>query len=354
MTNVKSDDHREKPFDLLAELGRYGSEKKIPLTHPQIMPQFLTFVKDALEKALKNPSLLYGTVTESMFEAMVISLGELSLLKAEDSGRAHPEGCFKIPDFRIVLRNGEQWLVEVKNIHTQSTDPSKRERLIIKQGYRDKLEKYASATGGQLKLAVFWAKWRLWTLVSPEKLVDADGKLILDMQTALEENELVRLGDRMIGTRPPLRICFMADPTKPTQIAADGTAHFTIAKVRTFSEDAELFDPIEKQIVWMFALYGQWQESGPHPLLEGEILKGIEFRWEPIELTNQGFEIVGTLSQLFTSYYAEQALNNGEVAQIRALPLPKWFDPLINANFERMGLPLWVFSLEPKSSETKG
>ena len=348
---MNRDDHRERPFDLLEELARFGSEKKISLKNPQAVSQFASFVSDALTEALENPALLYGKTAEAMFEAMLVSLGDYSLLKAEDCGRVYPEGCFKIPDFRVVLRDGTQWLVEVKNINIGN--PLRQDRRVMRRDYREKLENYASATGGHLKLAVFWAKWRLWTLVSPERLIDEEGDLTLDMRTALEENELVYLGDRMIGTRSPLRIRFVADPDKTRHIAPDGTARFTIGEVQVCCDEDVILDQTEKQLVWTFIAYGQWQESGPHPLWDGDQFTGIEFRWEPIEPTNQGFEPIGMLSQLFTSYYAEQTLDDGEVAQIRALPQPKWFEPLADYDYDGTTLPLWQFSMEPKSSGAK-
>ena len=56
--------------------------------------------------------------------------------------------------------------------------------------YREELEAYAAATGGELKPAVVWARWSLWTVVSPSRLVDEKGDLTLDMNTAVKANEL--------------------------------------------------------------------------------------------------------------------------------------------------------------------
>ena len=346
---MNEDDHRDRPFDLLEELGRFCSENNISLSDPQLLPRFLDFIEGAVDRALDIPTLVYGLRTQAMFEAMLISLGDYLLFKPEDSGRVHPEESFKVPDFRVVLKDGTQWLIEVKNVHIENTDPSRQERLVMKREYHEKLENYASATGAQLKLAVYWSKWRLWTLVSPDRLVDRDENLMLDMQTALERNELVRLGDRMIGTRPPIRIRCIADPTKPSGIASDGTAQFTIGDVQVCCDESVIVDANERDFAFTIIAYGQWQESGPHPLMEGRTLKGVEFRWEPISPANQGFEIVGMLSQLFANYYNDQTAQDGDVTQIHALPQPEWSETLID--YDGKALPLWRFSLEPKSSE---
>jgi hypothetical protein len=61
--------------------------------------------------------LLHGQRAEAMFEAMLASLGDFRLAKPEDNGRIVSNEPFRVPDFRIVLTSGEQWLVEVKNIY---------------------------------------------------------------------------------------------------------------------------------------------------------------------------------------------------------------------------------------------
>ena len=76
--------------------------------------------------------------------------------------------------------------------------------------------------------------------------------------------------------------------------------------------------------------YGRWPAEEPEAILDGDRLSAIEYRWEPEELTNQGFEIVGTLSGMFAAYYAEHTVDRGEVMQIRAPLRPNWFEPLVS------------------------
>ena len=251
-----------------------------------------------------------------------------------------------VPDYRVVLTDGTQWLIEVKNAYIE--DPHKQERRFMNPTYLEKLKNYASATGGQLKLAVYWARWGIWTIVSPERFVDADGNVTIDLPTGIMENEMVYLGDQAIGTRPPLRLRFDADSATTEPLAADGTAKFTISKVSIYCDEDELVDPIEKEIAWMFVRYGRWQEDDPLAILEGDRLRSVEFRWDPEENTNQGFEIIGTLSQMFCRYYSEQTMADQQVVQINALPRPRWFEPLVASEYKKKALPLWQFKLYPK------
>ena len=220
---MNSDPIIRQPFDLLAELARFGLAHRISLKDPKAIPAFSTFVEDAVNRALSHPTLLYGHRTEAMFESMLVSLGGYSLLKAEDNGNVYPSEKYLAPDFRVVLPEGTQWLIEVKNAYIE--DPLRQERQFMASNYREKLERYASTTGAQLKLAVYWARWGIWTLVSPERFADAAGNVSVDMQTGMMENELVYLGDRMIGTNPPLGCVSKLTLRPPSQWPATTTSH---------------------------------------------------------------------------------------------------------------------------------
>ena len=347
---MASYDPEPKHFGLFAEFTNFVCDPQLSIHDPQAILAFKTHVGNALSCALSNPILIHGKRVEAMFEAMLVSLGGYSLLKVEDTGRVYPEESFKIPDFRIVLQDRTQLLIEVKNVYIE--DPLKQCRLIMRRDYREKLENYTFATGGQLKLAVFWARWKMWTLVSPDRLVDANGDLMLDMKTAVAVNELACLGDRMIGTRPPLRFRLSTDPTYISPVAPDGTVtvRFTITDVQIFSDKDEILDPTEKFLAWTFMLHGEWKETGPCPILEGGKLKAIEFRWTPAEPTNSDFEIVGTLSRMFASYYDEQTVDSGEVVKVHAVPQLSWFTPLVPSNYEQKQLPLRQFVIHPNYS----
>ena len=128
----------------------------------------------------------------------------------------------------------------------------------MKKAYLDKLEKYSQETGGKLKLAVYGAKWHIWTLVSPDRFADGDENVTLDLRTAIKANELGRLGDRIIGTKPPLKCRLLADPTHPISDSADGSLGFTIGDVQLFCGEQEISDSIERGIAWTFMLYGDW------------------------------------------------------------------------------------------------
>lgn len=342
----------KKPFDLLAEFGKFGHDNKISLRDPGAVSAFSAHTQKVMAEALDDPVLLQGQRTEAMFESLLISLGDFNLLKAEDSGRLFPTGRFRAPDFRVTLNDERRWLIEVKNVYQHN--PHAQRRRLFKPDYYKKLQAYAEATGAELRVAVYWARWRIWTLVDPSRLLNDAGELILDMQNAMMVNELSALGDLTIGAKTPIRLRLTMDEKRTSRIAQDGTVKVTIGGVKIFCGDEEINSSEAQQILWIFMQYGTWSEQKPHPICEGDRLKAIEYVWKPEENINVGFEMIGTLSHMFTRYYLEQTQEKGKIVQLRAPLRPDWFKNIKNSEKKELGLSLWQFKLEPNYDALEG
>lgn len=167
------------------------------------------------------------------------------------------------------------------------------------------------------------------------------------MPTAMRGNDLSRLADRIIGARPPFRLRIVMDPERTSSVNANGDVRTVNGNVKFFCGDEELTEPVERQIAWLLTRYGDWRANGPELILDHNRLLTVEFRWEPEEPTGQGFEFIGTLSRMFTRYYAERTFDRGDVIQLRAPPQPDWFAPLVNMKGGSRALPLWQFIQEP-------
>jgi hypothetical protein len=89
----------------------------------------------------------------------------------------------------VVLDDGEQWLVEVKNVEaaSRSGSASRCRRLTSRS-----LQAYADMVATPLKLAIFWSLWNIWTIVSPERFRRPDGGLRVTMRDAVMASEEVR------------------------------------------------------------------------------------------------------------------------------------------------------------------
>ncbi|WBO23212.1 hypothetical protein [Sphingomonas abietis] len=335
-----------KPFDLMDQMGRFAADRKLSLTAPEAKDVFAEHVRQSTGMGLADQALLHGQRTEAMFEALLVSLGRFKLLTPEDGGRVFPEGEFLAPDFRVVLADGRQWLIEVKNVY--EADAFGQRRSLMNRAYHDKLAAYASATRGELKLAVFWARWSVWTLVSPERLMNADGDLELDMAKAMTVDELGALGDMTIGTRAPFRFRLAADPARTKPIGPDGETTVVFSASQLFSEDREITDPVELEIAWTLIQHGEWVEQEPTPIVDGDNLLAMEFSWAPREDDEgKGFGFIGRLSRIFARYYAAHTLEEGSVIQLRAPLRPNWFTPLHEHDHQSKALPLWRFTLQP-------
>ncbi|MGY4508194.1 hypothetical protein [Bradyrhizobium sp. USDA 3650] len=293
------------PIDLLATVARFGREQRMSLRDPKFAETFTGAATAKLAEALDNDILLHGQRTENMFEALVVSLGYYKLLKREDIGVVPPGGMYTAPDFRVHLHDGAQWLIEVKNVY--DADPG-RQRFRIRQQDFDHLKNYALAINCPLKFALYWARWRVWTLVDADDLALIEGKLTIDMFKASPLNEMARLGDRMIGTKPPLKLRLFADESKPRSISEEGEASLTVSHAALFCGDIEITDPVERNIAWIFMEFGDWECGEPQADMNGSALRAIQFEWTPRERANErgNFEIIGTLSSMFSRYYATQ------------------------------------------------
>ena len=334
-----------KPFDLLEVLAQFSGERRMSLLDPETVSAFVRYAGDEAKRALNDETLLHGQRAEAMFEALLVSLGKFRLLKAENSGRWFPRDRYVAPDFRVVLNDGTRYLIEVKSVYVR--DPSQQRRRLFKPSYLAKLTAYAEATGAELKVAILWARWSIWTLVSPERLVDDDGILDLDMQTAMRVNELSVFGDRTIGTRAPLRLRVVMDPDHPSSVDAEGMVEATIGRVEFFCGDQELTLPVEQQIAWMLMQYGDWPCDEPEAILDDDRVFAVDYRWNPVEWTGQGFESIGTLSRVFARYFAQHTVDSGAVVQLRAPLRPNWFAPLLDMKGSSQALPLWRFIQQP-------
>jgi hypothetical protein len=341
-----------KPFDLMDQLGKFAADRKLSLAAPEAKDVFAEHVRQSMSAGLGDQRLLHGQRTEAMFEALLVSLGRFKLLTREDNGRVFPEDAYLAPDFRVVLSDGRRWLVEVKNVY--EADAFGQKRTLMNRGYHAKLAAYASATGGELKLAVFWARWSVWTLVSPDRLMDTDGNLELDMATAMTVDELGALGDMTIGTRAPLRFRLTADPARTSPIGPDGQATVVFSASQLFSEDREILDPVELEIAWTLIQHGEWIEQEAIPIVDGDTLLATEFSWAPREDGDEGkgFEFIGRLSRIFARYYAAHTLEESSVVQLRAPLRPNWFAPLHEHDRQSKALPLWRFTLQPNYGGT--
>lgn len=343
-----------KPYDLLDLLAKFARQSGMALTDPLLVPLFLEDARSGLDAALKDAPLVHGARTERQFEALVLTLGQFRLLKAEDQGRLHAEVHCRAPDYRVVLQDGRQWLIEVKNVHVE--DPLRQEAHLTAP-YLASLRAYSELVGVPLKIAHYWSKWQFWSLVDPDLFITSAGGAHIEMGAAMAASELAQLGDLWFCTVAPIRLVVEVDQGSVAEVIGEEPSGGHLAAVRLFSGDAELIDDRDKQLAWILMLYGEWELSGPRALLEGDKLLGVEFSAAPVEDDDVAEPrmmgpLIGQASRIFARYFSQQTTVGDAVIQLHGQPTPEWFTPIANWDFKHSNLPLWVLQVQSQTPGT--
>lgn len=337
-------------FDVFNAFDVFGQEEKISLRNPAAADGFVTRTRGSVERCLSNEAFLHGLRTERMFESLVASLGAIEILKQEDSGEIYvSDETLRVPDYRLVLGDGSHMLVEVKNFY-QEDDPMQPFELA--GDYFEGLMRYSKAMGSNLLLAIYWAKWNIWTLVRPEAFRIHEENRILSMPEAMKENHMASLGDYSIGTKFPLSLLMHADRTKPRFLGPDGSGTFTISKVEVYCAGQQITDPVERRIATHLMFYGRWNYETEAKIANDRI-EAVEHRWIPVDDNEQGFEVVGSLSEMFSTFYRFATEEEGEVGRLRLDITPGSWGNLIPEDYKGKHLPLWRFRQEPSMTRVQ-
>ena len=324
---------------LLDALAFDGQVPKGTKANSQLLRQLQALAKP-------NDALFHGKRVEAMFAFVAASLGKCALIREEDVGDVFSTTPVQTPDYRIVLTDGAQLLVEVKNCHEA------RKPLKLKADYLTRLASYATLTGCAVKLAIYWSRWSTWTLVPLDALRITNGKGAIAFPDAVQANEMAIFGDHMMATRPPLAIRLMTDPTKPRKAARGGSnLEFTIGGVELYCGGHRVTDPLEKRIVNHFMLFGRWPQETNLEIQNGELL-WVEFLAGPVgdEHEEQGFSIVGDASAMIARHFDFRTVSmSGEIQRLRPLADPSKVGIDIPVDYKGRDVPLWRFVLQPRS-----
>jgi hypothetical protein len=315
-------------------------------------------ISSGLTESLANPARLHGWRVERMFQAVIVALGSVRLIKTEDAGEFYFDdsgGSVDPPDFRVVRNDGEQVLVEVKNVAPRATRWQMRKKEYVAQ------LRYAELTGARLVFAHYWAVTNMWSVVDAGVLEGRGGKMTLSIERAMIANEIGLLGDALIGTEPPLTFSIIPDPSKKQFLREIGPkeaeAGFTIGGVELSSAGRRLADRAEKRIAWFLMLYGRWQGSERAELSDNGHVRRVVFESTPDEenaeeAARQGFGLVGHLSSMYSTLYNWATLeDSGEIRKLRHEPDLAVLANLIPSDYwERpnRALRLWRFNLLPQ------
>lgn len=341
MKRIKRNPEKFEVIDLFTALGREHGYK---LSVEQDANDFIERIGKSLKMSQNNHNLLHGKRVESLFAHVAGALGNCRLIKQEDSGEAFTtEQDIQTPDYKLILKDGSQYFVEVKNCHF----PNIKSPFPFNKEYIKKLETYTELHGTQLLFAIYFSRQNKWFLLRKQSLIEQKKRYVTDFINAIAKNEMSLLGDRTIGTEPDLAIELLADRTKEAKFNEDGEANFIIGDVKIYSANREIKDDLEKSIAFYLMRFGNWNESDSEGIFDGDEFLGVKFTYSPhAPPEDQIFSIIGDLSSMISSSYREQTVYEKSVIALDTNLEPSVFAVNIPDKYKGNNLPLWQFIMQ--------
>ena len=332
-------------FSLLPMLCDFAAENGIQPLEAESVQKFCKQLSDTLKGHIRNPARLFGLRTEAMFAYVAAALGKCKLINQEDSGITYSPNSTKLrrPDFRVITESGEEFLVEVKNYHQKTAYAP----LKLTKEYSDSLTRYADLTNTRLLLAVFWSKWKVWTLVDFAQIPAGTPICLKD---ALPLNEMAILGDCIVSTEPKLSFKITTDSDKPREVDSTGVASFTIESADLYVNDVKIIDPLEKKIAWFLMRYSKWSNLDQPAIVRNGRLEQIDIVLTPSEMEieeGQSFASHGFLSQMISHQYMNLTSEDAALKSLSPQQDPGKLGVLIPARYKGEILKLWRFVQEP-------
>lgn len=337
-------------FDVLELFADMAAEHGYDLNDAVAQEDFVSRVRTSIEESKKSNIAIFGKRIESLFAYVAGALGKVVLLKQEDSGDIYFSGNeILAPDYRLTFDGNEQLLVEVKNCHHRNP----ANKYAIKKNYYLKLKQYADLNGLDLRFAVYFSSWNLWTLLSIDSFEEHKNSYTIDLGRAMACSEMSRLGDCMVGTAPNLELHLLAKPEEASEIDDSGQALFVAREVKMYCAGSEITNDEEKKIAFYLIQFGTWVERETEAIVSDNKLLGMKFVYSPENQEEPNFAIIGHLSTMVTNGFRNHTVKNGNVVALKIGLDPSVFKVLIPQDYKGESLPLWRFVIQ-SNPEFKG
>ena len=200
-----------KQFGALRMLDQFLRSRGLSLSDTTAHGDFVKQLSAALREHRKNPALIHGFRGQTMFAYLAAALGHCKIITEEDSGEffiISPN--LKRPDFRVLMDDGKEFFVEVKNF--KQHDPV--EPYVLKADYTESLQNYVDAFKKPLLFAIYWVRWQIWTLVPLDCFSKVDRMYSLDIRVQPDKFGVIIPKDFKSDVLGIWR--FVLQPTLPT------------------------------------------------------------------------------------------------------------------------------------------
>jgi hypothetical protein len=324
-----------------------AQEEGYTLSDPETTEKFITKLGEAFTSAKCNPIMLHGLRVQAMFEYIATSLGKCVIVKTEDAGSLHTKDLdIKVPDLRVLLIDGQEFFVEVKNFYQNSPFEAYR----LRKGYLDRLQRYTTLFKKDLKLAIYWSKWNLWTLSSLKWTKCEGNKCSISLEDAFKFNEMASLGDYTLATLPPLKFRVVTDPKHPRAVNEKGEAIFTVGGIEMYCGNNHITVPREQSIALFLMLYGEWPSEGGRAIIENGELISFDFVSQPVERhPEQDFQMIGSMSGMISRRFNNMTAPEGEIERLSPKTESSSLGLQIPDDFQGEVLHLWRFIQQPST-----
>jgi hypothetical protein len=335
---------RSTPNDVLALLARLANEGKVDLNEALTSTALSARIENLLSQA-RVPIRLHGKRVEEMFVYVAAALGGVRAVKREETDDfvLAEEQDVVVPDFRVVLADGSDILIEVKNVNLATGGRTPKAK------YLRGLAAYGKLFGRPVYLATYWPRWRNWTLHSVTDLLEAveSRRVQFTFGEAYSRSQMRMLGDVLLGTRFPLTFRLDVESQVLKRESKTSEQLVRISEVSMSVAGALIREPRDREIAFGLMQYGRWDEAQV-VATDGDRVTAIEFAYSPIDHdSSQDFAPIAALSTLASAQFNALTTEESRVTSLRPKRLPAPPYPTIDEPYLGVDLPLWKLILEP-------
>jgi hypothetical protein len=331
-------------FDVLQLFSSIGRVRGFQMGDPRSLDNFVETVRSAFLQHSSNPALVYGQRVQSLFGYVAACLPHCILVKTEDGGDVYVRGAdVRVPDYRIVLHDRTQMLVEVKSLD----DPL--ERVKFKKPYIAALREYAAMVGSPLKLALYWWRPNVWVLVDADRLRDDGECWSTSLIDANFVSEMGTLGDVSVFLQPPLTIRAL-DETSRALLAKSrpGTSpHLSVDDIQLLNAGRAIKLPLERSLAFLFLFYGTWRSGDLVYEKDDDGLTYVRMDLNP-EVPDgdedQPIHGIASLSGLISTRYRSSTSNGDSITLLAPGDEPESFLIPLDRSYRGQALKIWQMS----------
>lgn len=345
---MKRQNRQFEKFDTFELFSAFTSKYSINIQDEASLDIFLKEIKKSLQRSQKIDITIHGKRIEMLFAYVVGALGSVKLVKQEDAGNLFTATTkIEMPDYRIILEDDKQILVEVKNF--SSNDPHKK--FVVKKEYYKKLENYSNIMGLPLYISVYFRLFNHWVLLPIEAFDDDEDQYTIDFIQAMSRSEMSKVGDCMLATTPDLEFRLLTDEDNAQTISNEkaGKVIFIPKTSKIYCKNKLLETEFENELASYFIKYSSWKEIKHELIIEKNKLYGIRLVFSAEKSNGERFACLGWRSSMISEAFKTLTIKDDKVIATESFLNPSEFSIQIPDDYQEnfTDLPLWIFFTLP-------